>query len=283
MLRRLLSILSNPGNHPDCNFSIVVVDNDKLCSAKSIVSDFANKSELSIRYIAEPEQNIAIARNCAVRNATGRYLAFIDDDEYPGERWLQNLYDTIKKCDVDGVLGPVRPDYEVQPPKWLLKGGLYNRKEFNTGEILRNPRDMRTGNVLFSMRIFERLENPFDPRYGKTGGEDAEFFNRAVKQGKIFAWCNEAPVYETVTPERMNRSYFLKRALLRGVVNAKSQPFNILGVLKSIMALLIYIASLPIMLLAGHHYFMNYLIKSCDHIGKVLSSFGVDVIKERAW
>lgn len=283
MLRRLLRILLNPASHPSCSFSVIVVDNDKLLSAKNIVSDVAEKSNVSVRYIAEPEQNIALARNCAVRNATGKYLAFIDDDEYPGESWLQNLYDTIKALNVDGVLGPVRPDYEVQPPKWLLKGGLYNRKEFNTGEILRNPRDMRTGNVLFSMRIFDRLENPFDPRYGKTGGEDTEFFIRAVKQGKIFTWCNEAPIYETVPPERMNRSYFLKRALLRGVVNAKSQPFNVLGTLKSIIALIIYLILLPIMLLAGNNYFMTYLIKSCDHIGKVLSIFGVDAIKERAW
>lgn len=281
LLERLLSSLTNQATGQSFTYSVVVVDNDSLQSAKSTVSSFNEKTPLDIAYFSEPEQNIALARSLAVRNARGKYLAFIDDDECPVEEWLLNLYNTCKDHNADGVLGPVRPRYEVDPPEWILKGRLHDRKEFKTGEILRDSRYTRTGNVLIAMRILEGVENPFDPRYGRTGGEDTDFFKRMIEKGHLFIWCNEAPVYEVVPPERMNRMYFLKRALLRGVVLAKSQPFNILGTMKSFVAFFLYVLSLPFLQLAGHHFFMKYLVKSCDHIGMLLASFGIDVVKQR--
>jgi len=102
-------------------------------------------------------------------------------------------------------------------------------------------------------------------------------------EGCVFVWCNEAPVYETVPPERMKRSYFMKRALLRGAVTAGMIPFSVRGTLKSLLASLIYILSLPFLQLAGHHLFMKYLMKTCDHIGKLLGTFGIGIVKERTW
>jgi succinoglycan biosynthesis protein ExoM len=262
---------------------VVVVDNDRLQSARSIVSTFGEKTPVDITYVSEPEKNISLARNRAVQNARGMYMAFIDDDESPGKDWLLNLYNTCKMHNADGVLGPVIPRYEVEPPGWVVKGGLLRRKEFRTGTILRNSRDTRTGNVLLAMRIFNRVKSPFDVRYGRSGGEDTEFFRRMMGEGRIFVWCNEATVFESVPSERMKRSYFLRRALLRGAVAGRSQSFSVLGTSKSILAFVLYTLSLPFLQLAGHHLFMKYLVKSCDHIGKLLATVGIDVVEERTW
>jgi glycosyltransferase involved in cell wall biosynthesis len=262
-------------------YSVVVVDNDEFQSAKSTVLMFAREKKIEITYVSEPEQNIALARNRAVRNSKGKYLAFIDDDEFPVEDWLLRLHKICEEHNVDGVLGPVNPLFELEPPEWIIKGGLHNRKKFKTGVIIKNPRDMRTGNVLLAFRIFDGMEVPFNHRYGKIGGEDTDFFRRMMEKGCKFIWCDEAPVYETIPPERMNRVYFLKRALLRGVVAAKSQSFSLLGTVKSFIAIILYLISLPILQLAGHHFFMIYLVKLCDHTGKLLTTIGFDVIKER--
>jgi succinoglycan biosynthesis protein ExoM len=122
-----------------------------------IVSSFCGQGPVDIAYICEPDQNISLARNRAVRNARGNYLALIDDDECPGEDWLWNMYNTIKEHNSDGVLGPVDPQYAVKPPKWILKGRLHGRKKFKTGEILRDPRDARTG-MSSSRKIFSRAQ-----------------------------------------------------------------------------------------------------------------------------
>ena len=50
-----------------------------------------------ISYDVEPEQNIALARNRAIGNASGEYVALIDDDEFPDKQWLLTLYEAIDR------------------------------------------------------------------------------------------------------------------------------------------------------------------------------------------
>lgn len=283
LLEKLLLGISRQETAGLFTYSVVVVDNDALQSAKGMVSSLREKLPLDIVYATEPEQNISLARNLAVRNAGGNYLAFIDDDEIPGPDWLLKLYNTCKEYKADGVLGPVKPHYEVEPPKWVVKARMHEKGHFETGHVLRKVKDTRTSNVLLQMRIFENLESPFGARYGRTGGEDTDFFSRMMDKGCVFVWCNEAPVYETIPPDRTERSYFLKRALLRGAVTARITPFSFMSISKSLLALCLYIPSLPVLQLAGHHLFMKYLMKSCDHIGLLLGTIGIDLVKERTW
>lgn len=283
MLCMLLQELENQKICKEFTYSIVVVDNDKAMSAKNIVATFQGKSNLLLEYYVEPEQNIALARNKAILNSKGDFIAFIDDDEIPERDWLLNLYNAQRKFQADGILGPVKPRFEMNPPAWVLKGKLLERKSFKSGMILKNYRDTRTGNALLSKKIFDKEEIPFDPTYGRTGGEDTDFFKRIIEGGSIIIWCNEACVYEIVPSERLKRGYLLKRALLRGVVAARRDSFSIYHTMKSFLAFLLYTLFLPFSLLFGQHIFMKYLVKNCDHIGKLLAICGVNVMKERTF
>ena len=263
--------------------SVVVADNDHEESAKPTVSAFQSSSDVPVTYIVEPVRNIALARNKAVANADGDFLAFIDDDEVPGDEWLIRLYDTLIACRADGVLGPVVPRFESPPPRWVTRGRLFERRAFPTGTGLAAPRDMRTGNVLLSASLFRGRAQPFDPYFGLTGGEDTDFFARALRDGRVFVWCNEAPVFETVPPSRTKRAYLLKRALLRGATAADRGERGLMTVAKSCWAFLLYAAALPVLLVMGHHLFMRYLISDCDHIGKLLAVCGIRPFKERSF
>jgi succinoglycan biosynthesis protein ExoM len=64
-------------------YSVVVVDNDRAESGRAVVEAKTSHFCIPIRYCVEPRQNIARARNKAVESASGEYLAFIDDDEFP--------------------------------------------------------------------------------------------------------------------------------------------------------------------------------------------------------
>ncbi len=70
----------------------MVADNDVLQSAKPVVEESAAASGIPIRYWVEPRQNIALARNKGIQNATGNFVAFIDEDEFPASRWLLIWY-----------------------------------------------------------------------------------------------------------------------------------------------------------------------------------------------
>ncbi|PXF59969.1 MAG: glycosyltransferase family 2 protein [Deltaproteobacteria bacterium] len=281
LLARLLRELQNQETDNLFTYSIVVVDNDCNQSAKATVSSIQKKSSPDIEYHVEKEQNIALARNKAVKSAKGNLIAFIDDDEFPVNNWISNLFKTLNDCQADGVLGPVKPYFEKEPPKWVVKGRLCERESHQTGLILKNHQDTRTGNVLLNKKLFQDKKNLFNPEFGRTGGEDVDFFKRMIKKGHKFVWCDEASVYELVPAERWKRIFMLRRAFLRGKVSFKSSSFNIFDIIKSVIAFPVYTLALPFIFFTGHHRFMKYLIKDCDHIGKLLAACGLNIIKER--
>jgi succinoglycan biosynthesis protein ExoM len=283
LLRYLLLKLESQQTEGLFDYSIVIVDNDSAETARQTAEACAQQWKIPISYYVEPEQNIARARNRAIEKSEGDFVAFIDDDEFPNEDWLLKLYKTLCEFQADGVLGPVNPYFETKPPEWVIKGRLCERASFQTGFVIKKPESTRTGNVLLNRKLFDGIIDPFNPEFGKTGGEDVDFFKRMMQKGHIFVWCDEGCVSEIVPPERYKKSYFLKRALLRGVTNSRKVSFLSFDIPKSLLALVLYTPVLPVLFLFRYDLFMKYLIKDCDHIGKLLALCGLKVVRERTF
>ncbi len=264
-------------------YSIVIVDNDRSESARPTVESHAGRADIAISYHVEPRQNIALARNKAIEYSKGDFIALIDDDELPDSRWLQKMYIAVNRYWAAGVLGPVLPHFEKEPPKWVLKGRFFDRPAHISGQVL-GWENTRTGNAILKRAIFEEDPIWFRPEYG-SGGEDRDFFRRKIEQGHVFVWCNKAPVFETVPPERWENTILIKRALLRGKMAFNSSESMLKHVLISAAAIIIYIVSLPLLFILspiiGYDIFMKYLIKACDHLGKILALLKINLVKDK--
>ena len=285
LLERLLGALATQRTDGLFTFGCAVVDNDAAASARAIVERLQSTSPVPIRYAVEPVRSFAEARNRALALVTGQFVAFIDDDEVPGEDWLLELWRTLHRYDVDAVLGPVRPYFERKPPSWIVRSRICERSSHPTGSKL-HWRDTRTGNVLLRMAIVAQDGVRFDPAYA-TGGEDVDFFRRAARIGRKFVWCEQAAAYELVPEARLRRSYFLRRALLQGRVSSRyaiEQPTlagKVRAAGKALAAIVIYTCALPFLFLLGEHVGMKYLIKNCHHTGRLLAMLGVSHSKNR--
>ena len=279
LIARTLKRLEEQETDGRFSYSIVVVDNDASQSAQPPVSEFAAKAAIRVKYCSEPRQNIALARNKALENADGEFIAFIDDDEFPAKRWLANLFAACGKYEVDGVLGPVLPEFESPPPKWVVNGRFFERPNYQTGYKLA-WKETRTGNVLFRRTILEGNDIRFSSEFD-TGGEDVDFFRRMTERGRSFVWCREAAVYEVVPSTRCKRSYLLKRALLRGSNFPKHPTHRWRNIAKSLIAVPAYTLILPVLALFGQHVFVKYLIKFCDHTSRLLAFAGINLVSQR--
>jgi glycosyltransferase involved in cell wall biosynthesis len=277
LLQRLLEELAGQDTGGLFTFSIVVADNDCLRSAESVVQEFASASTVQVSYSVEPRQNIALTRNKAIENAHGDYVAFLDDDEFPAQRWLRTLFEACEKYAADGVLGPVKRHFDKEPPGWILKGKFYERPTYPTGFVIDWTKG-RTNNVLLKRQLFAAEAEPFRPEF--RTGEDQDFFRRMIEKGHVFIWCNEAVVYEIVPPIRWKRTFMLRRALLQGTASVLHPNVGLLDIAKSVLAIPAYIAALPFALVLGQHRFMTLLIKLCDHIGRVLGYLDINAIRE---
>lgn len=271
-LKRLITELIGQETDGLFTYSIVIVDNDRLRSAEPLVRELASSCEIPIRYFLEANQNIAMARNKAVSNARGDFIACIDDDEFPQERWLLNLLHAYRKYGVDGVLGPVKPYFDEGTPGWVIKGRFYDRPSHNTGFVIHWKKG-RTGNLLIRRAMLAGIDEPFRAEF--QSGEDQDFFRRMIERGNVFIWCEEAVVYEVVPPVRWKRSFMLKKALHRGAATPLHPTFGFRDIWKSIIAVPVYTLALPFALILGHHRFMALLVKLCDHLGKLLACVGI--------
>lgn len=252
-------------------YSAVIVDNDSDESARAAAEQASRLYRFAINYTVETRQSIAMARNRAMQSSIGDFLAFIDDDEHPPADWLLRLFQTCESTRATGVLAPVRPEYEKPAPRWAVKSGLFDRPEYPTGTPL-SWRDTRTGNALVRRSVLQELDPPFRPEFA-NGGEDQDFFRRLIERGHKFVWCNEAAVLELVPAARVSRRYMCKRALLRGQ-NERHQ-LTASSVAKSLVAVLLYALILPFLLVRGQHVFLRYLIRFCDHAGKLCAALGI--------
>lgn len=257
-------------------YSIVVADNDKDESARAAVAQVASRFPVAVKYCVEAQQNIARARNRAVENATGDFVAFIDDDEFAIKEWLLTLFNTILQYGADGVLAPVNPHFDDGAPQWVIKGGFYNRPVHPTGMVLRWPQ-CRTGNVLLKKELFAGDAQPFNPEC--LSGEDQDFFRRKIEQGHSFIWCHEAPAFEVVPPVRWKRGFLVRRALFRGIFAQRNHGAQPLRVLQALIFAPAYAVMLPVALVLGQSRFMACVFKMSYHAGRLFALFGFNPIR----
>jgi glycosyltransferase involved in cell wall biosynthesis len=276
-LKHLLEELRSQDTGGAFSYSIVVVDNDQSRSAEPVVAEFAASSTVPIKYCTESQQNIPLARNKAIENAEGDLIAFIDDDEFPIKRWLLTLLEALNKYGADGVLGPVKPYFENEPPKWVVQGKFYDRPSYSTGFVI-DWRKGRTGNVLLKRALFSNSTQRFNPAF--RTGEDQDFFRRQIEKGHVFVWCHEAMAYEIVPPARWNWSFMLRRALLQGAASRLHPTFGVREIAISLIAIPVWAIALPFSLVLGHGRFMSPLVRLFNHLGRLLAFLGINPVGE---
>ena len=188
---------------------LLVVDNDPDQSAAGVVD-----ASPGVRYVTEPTPGIAAVRNRALQEASGsRLLAFIDDDERPGEDWLQHLVDTWRVTGAAAVCGRVLTEYAGELDPWLRAGDFFFRRSLPTGTALAVA---ATGNLLLDVEQVHASGLRFDTSLGLAGGEDTLFSRMLVRAGRRIVFCDESTVVDQVPAERMTRAWVLRRAWSSG-------------------------------------------------------------------
>ena len=259
------------------SLTIVVVDNDEELSGKVPVEQFSEESGLAVTYVSEPAKNISAARNQILKNARGRWLAFIDDDEIAEKDWLAQLLETAIKYEAEAVIGKVLSGYPETTPEWIRKGGFFDRQDIPTGTALQHG---NTGCALVNIDYAKTQKIEFDLSFGLTGGEDSDFFFRIYKRGGRIIRSNEAVVSEMVEEKRLNERYLTLRAQRSGQcwVYFQRRFMNRTDlakvVVKSLAKMLINTPILITQLPLGKHKYLKPWLKIVDSYGKMTALLG---------
>lgn len=282
-LARLLAGLARQKLPDGFSLEILVVDNDAEGMARSSVSEGLAGAP-NIRWFAEPRQNISHARNRALDEARGRFIAFIDDDEESAENWLAAYWEWVERDAADGFFGPVLPRLEVPTKPWLDPETFFSRPRHASGTELRVA-EVSTSNALVRRSLFDGRR--FDPDWGRTGGEDVELFDRMMRSGARFVWCDDAVVFETIPAHRYRLSWLTRRAFNGGVGHTRlmsgrdDRSDRILRMFRAGLAWVGMTACLPLVALAGRRAAARLWLRSCTQLGHLWAAAGGVYIEYR--
>ncbi len=192
---------------------VIVADNDETPTAAAVASEVAARFGLDLAYVHAPARNISVARNACLAAATADWIAFIDDDETAEPAWLAALVAEAQRGGWDAVLGPVRAVYESEAPTWMRDGDFHSTQPvWVKGEIQTGY----GGNVLIRRALVEAARLRFDEKFGRTGGEDLDFFYRLRDAGGRIGFAEDALVREPVPAGRAAMSWLLRRNFRAG-------------------------------------------------------------------
>jgi GT2 family glycosyltransferase len=151
-----------------------------------------------IRYVREPLPGLDFARNRAITEARGEFIAFVDDDVVVDEYWLEGLYGALEdNPDASGVTGLVLP-YALETPAQILfesRGGFGRGFEpIHYGQVLPGKPLYPCGagifgagaNMAFRREVLRSLggfDEALDTGAALPGGGDLDIFYRLIRAG----------------------------------------------------------------------------------------------------
>ncbi len=235
------------------DFEVIVVDDGSIDGTRQLIkSKYAKLS--SIKYVYQENHGVAVARNTALREAQGEFIAFLDSDDvwrpwkielqlacmeklphigmvwsdmealgpdgavtYP--RYLRKMYSAYRRFPIEKLFTE-RYDVPTIPP--LVDAELTRGAALYAGDIF-SP--MVTGNLVHTSTALLRRDradrvNGFNEEF-HVAGEDYDFHLRTCREGPV-GFIDLATIsYQTGMPDQLvRRSYWMAQGFLKTVTAA---------------------------------------------------------------
>ena len=263
-------------------WNVVVTNNNSTDETEAVIDKYLER--LPLVKLFEPNAGKSHALNLSIREASGEFLVFTDDDVIVDPDWLVEYVNAIEENpDASYFGGRIIPNFESTPPKWIanniaeLQGMIVVREMgdqvFKYTEET-SPADLPYGaNMMIRKDVFG--ENPFDTRMGPRGkslevGEETAFLNNLNQEGHFGVWTPKAKVKHFVPAKRCSFKFFWQYYKSQGVVksrvdNRKGFGFafkNMLRIAKSTLAA-------SVMRMTGNKNWLKNLKRSAIRWGQV--------------
>ena len=188
------------------NLEIIIINDGSTDSSKDICEKYKKKDK-RIKVIHQDNAGLSVARNTGIDNSLGKFLTFVDSDDYIHEKMIEILYNNMKKYNADISFC----DYAK------------NENEIETlpidSAVLMSPIDMYNGLYdkhikiisaclkLYKREIFDYIRYPKGKIY-----EDAFVIHKILDKSKVFVYSdNKLYFYRTRKGSIMNSKYSLKQ------------------------------------------------------------------------
>lgn len=259
----------------DC-FEVLVVDNNCTDRTLEVVNGFV-KNNSNFRYVTELNQGHSHARNRGWREATGEYVAYIDDDAKATPDWCEqilNAFNNVIPVPI-AVGGQIFPFYETSPPTWFTDD--FEIRTWGEKAGFLEPPRARYGfsgsNMAFQRKVLERCGG-FSDHFGIVDGvlrmgEDTELFYRIYDDEPNFWYDPAVTVYHWTPRRNCTFSYRFIRGFRVGEAAIHLQQRHILSekYARELICLFIVLLSAPYRLLIAKGLVKTEVARLFQEIG----------------
>lgn len=265
-------------------YEIVVVDNCSSDDTKEVITSLQQQhSGVNIELIKEANQGHNYVRNAGVREAKGKFIAFLDDDAYADKNWLTMILDCFGRIKPEPVVvgGVVKPFYLSPKLSWFKD--KYEIRSWGEKErFLKEGESFSGSNMIFQKEIILKYDG-FESYAGMRGnymhlGDETGLFEKLWKgygNKNFMFYSPKIIVYHAVFAYKMSVSYQLKRSFVAGQSHAIRQCKN--KILRKIAFSLFASGYIFIYFLAGiariykYHLYKHWVV---EELSKVLFGMG---------
>jgi glycosyltransferase involved in cell wall biosynthesis len=183
--RALLSL----NNQTYTYFEVLICDDGSIDNTPEVVADFSN--DLNIKYIKIANSGIpAIPRNLGIANAKGKYIAFLDSDDWWHENKLQLAFEYLE----NGADLVYSDFYKVKSLKEKEIVRVRELKENITIDLLKNGNAICNSSVVVRKSILDKV-GFFNEGQEYIAWEDFDLWLRISKITSHFVHINQPLVY----------------------------------------------------------------------------------------
>lgn len=222
-------------------WELLVVNNNCSDATDAVLDRFA--AALPLRRIFEPKPGKSYAANTAVREATGEYILWTDDDVLVDPNWMAAYCDAFARWPDASIFGgPIEPWFAGTPPQWLETvfphvANAYAALNLGTVAVpLSHNRYPYGANM--ALRRAAHLRIPYaetlGPRPGVSlRGEEMVLVRALLDAGETGWWVPGARVRHYIPESRQTldylRSYYAGSGRLLGMLGRDRSAAKLFG------------------------------------------------------
>lgn len=205
--RTINSVLEQTFN----DFEIILVNDGSVDNTGKILDEYLKK-DTRIKVIHQKNRGVSEARNTGIREAKGKYIYFLDGDDYVSTSYFEDMSKIILKNNLEIIISPYY--IEKNNKKFLLISNI-KEKYYNRDFILKNLFTRKIckaaiGTSLIKKEIIVKNNIFFNEKLSYS--EDYHFIIRIFFKAKNFYYTNK-PYFTYVQREgsAINSKLNLKR------------------------------------------------------------------------
>lgn len=204
------------------NLEIILVDDGSTDNSGKICDEYAKRDNRCI-VIHQQNKGLSEARNSGFKYATGKYISFIDGDDYIHPQMFETLYEALQKGDYDFSMVTFKQVEQYKKEDFIASINNNNTFIVTGLNLMRRLYNINDPILKWSEINFQVVWNKLykkslinDLKFKQTGTEDTEFNN------KVYIKTNSAilinmPLYHwvqrpsSITHQPVNQN-FINRA-----------------------------------------------------------------------